>query len=75
MDTIWMSHPKLDDRKVQVPATSRQQRLRAGWVECDPPTPPPIRQPESSKAPATAGASSLPETESPKGRRTKGDEQ
>lgn len=75
MDKIWMTHPNLPGRKVQVPASSFHQRRRAGWEETDPPPPPEIPKPKSrTSAPAPAGASSLPDKESPKARRIKGDE-
>jgi hypothetical protein len=78
METVWISHPHLDDRKVQVPASSLPHHQRAGWEETDPPPPPPLPvrkdAEETTEAPATAGASALPD-ESPRGRRTttKGD--
>jgi hypothetical protein len=81
VDKIWMTHPHLEGRKVQVPAASFQQRRRAGWEETDPPPPePPAHQRETHEAPVkTAGASSLPESkpasESPKGRRSTRGEQ
>ncbi|WP_433520145.1 hypothetical protein ACQP2T_63435 (plasmid) [Nonomuraea sp. CA-143628] len=31
METVWISHPKLPDRKVEVPAESLPQHQRAGW--------------------------------------------
>ncbi|HEX4816704.1 MAG TPA: hypothetical protein VFV66_28515 [Nonomuraea sp.] len=74
MDFVWITHPNLDGRKVRVPAVSLPHHQRAGWVETDPP-PPPQPKTTTSEASADAGASSLPKTESPKGRRTKGDEQ
>lgn len=75
METVWISHPKLGDRKVEVPKESLPQHQRAGWEETDPPPPPPLpdeeQQPtedEKPEAPADAGASALP-AESPQGRR------
>ncbi|NUP24010.1 MAG: hypothetical protein HOZ81_49745 [Streptomyces sp.] len=101
MDTVWISHPRLGDRKVEVPASALQEHQRAGWVLADAPDrrpetiqalidggwdpdearasveaampdPPPDGE-KTTQAPATAGASSVPET--PKGRRsTRGDD-
>jgi hypothetical protein len=31
MDTVWISHPKLGDRKVEVPASALLEHQRAGW--------------------------------------------
>lgn len=75
MDTVWITHPHLAGRKVEVSRSSLSHHQRAGWQETDPPPPPPPT-PKTSEAPATAGASSLPDTKSPRGRRTttKGDE-
>lgn len=84
MDTVWISHPKLGDRKVEVPAESLPQHQRAGWEETDPPPPPPLPEPdpgpdqtseETSEASADAGAFSLPETGSPRVRRSTRGEQ
>lgn len=83
-ETVWISHPKLDDRKVEVPASALQHHQRAGWELTDPPPPPPLPEPDpdpdlpteepTDQAPAdTAGASSLPETGSRVRRTTKGD--
>lgn len=88
METVWISHPNLDDRKVEVPASALPHHQRAGWVETDAPPPPPLPEPDpgpgedppsenpdqTSGAPADAGASALPE--SPRRRRasTKEDE-
>lgn len=63
------------------PATI-QALIDGGWdpdeakaaVEAAMPDPPPDGSDQPDQAPADAGASSLPETSSPRGRRTKGDE-
>lgn len=103
-DTVWISHPRLDDRKVEVPASALQEHQRAGWELVDAPDrrpetiaaliaggwdpdearaavmaampdPPPDGSGQPDQAPEdTSGASSLPETSTPRGRRTKGDE-
>lgn len=84
MDKVWMSHPRIDDgkRKIEVSRSALRHYQRAGWAETDPPPPPtPRRQArgkqaeQTTEAPATAGASALPETKSPRARRaTRGDE-
>ncbi|MGW0805271.1 hypothetical protein [Nonomuraea sp. NPDC002799] len=53
-----------------LPREDAERMLRS-----QPPGPPPTEQPATSEAPATAGASALPDTEkAPRGRRTRGDE-
>lgn len=37
MNTVWISHPKLDGRRVEVPAQSLAHHQRAGWQLVDPP--------------------------------------
>ncbi len=83
MDKVWVSHPHIDDgeRKIEVSRSALRHCQRAGWAETDPPPPPtPRRQAseqqaeQTSEAPATAGASALPD-KSPRGRRVpRGDE-
>ncbi|MFG3439936.1 hypothetical protein ACGF0J_22035 [Nonomuraea sp. NPDC047897] len=46
MDTVWISHPRLDDRKVEVPASALLEHQRAGWVLVDAPD----RRPETIQA-------------------------
>lgn len=31
MDTVWISHPHLGDRKVEVPASALLEHQRSGW--------------------------------------------
>ncbi|MCW2767775.1 MAG: hypothetical protein JWO11_3734 [Nocardioides sp.] len=89
METVWIAHPNLGDRKVEVPVSALPHHQRAGWEETDAPPPPPLPEPDpgpdddppdktadqTDGAPADAGASSLPD-ESPRRRRTttRGDE-
>lgn len=82
MDTVWIAHPKLEGRKVEVPASALPEHQRAGWEETEPPPPPPLPEPdpdpdpdpdqseETTEALATAGASALPKT--PRARRSTG---
>lgn len=82
METVWISHPHLGDRKVEVAKESLPHHQRAGWEETEPPPPPPLPDEESDttedekpEAPAqTAGASSLPETGSRVRRTTRGEQ-
>ncbi|MEU4578926.1 hypothetical protein [Nonomuraea sp. NPDC023979] len=46
MNTVWISHPKLGDRKVEVPASALQEHQRAGWALVDAPD----RRPETIAA-------------------------
>lgn len=84
MDTVWIAHPNLGERKVEVPKSSLAHHQRAGWDVTDPPPPPPLPEPDpdpdadpsekTTEAPADAGASALPAEPLPQGRRvSKGD--
>ncbi|WP_433445645.1 hypothetical protein [Nonomuraea sp. CA-141351] len=71
METVWITHPNLDGRTIEVSKQSLPHHQRSGWVETDPPPPPqPPQRPDlqSSEAPANAGASALPQP--PKSRRS-----
>lgn len=46
METVWISHPKLGDRKVEVAASALAEHQRAGWDLVDAPD----RRPETIQA-------------------------
>lgn len=66
----WICHPRIDDgqRVIEVPDESLPHHERAGWQVTDPPEASPATDPESTEAPADAGASALPD-QSPRRRR------